>query len=72
MRHKKSILTITYSGIYDEEKTPNDTSTETRPRHDRDTNEERKEREDLDNTIDGAEAHDPNLLKKGEKWKIRK
>lgn len=46
VRHDKSIITITYKEIYDQFKNASETSSETRPRHNRDTNEELEERED--------------------------
>lgn len=64
VRHKKCIFTITYPELYDHFKKQSETQTETRPRHNRDTNEERKERKDIEETIEGAVALDSSLINK--------
>lgn len=71
VRHKKSILTITYPGIYDEEKKTTETATETRPRHDRDIKEEDREREEeyMIDRIDNACAR-IEILNEDEKKEI--
>lgn len=56
VRHKKSIFTITYPELYEHFQSQSETQSETKPRHNRDTNEERKERKDMKETIDGAAA----------------
>jgi hypothetical protein len=50
LRHKKSIFTITFPGIYDNLKNITETPIETTSRHHRDINEERKEREYIKET----------------------
>jgi hypothetical protein len=62
VRHKKSIFTISYPEIYEHFQSQSETSSETKPRHNRDINEERKERKDIKETIDGAGALDSSLL----------